>query len=179
VDNYSSAGYSLGAGISEQLYHGRIYPYPSGVSCYHRDYPNHPRPENFVVKNALTREETMLMNIIRAGGYIMIFNELANKVNKIRQSRTKDIRGNRTKNMIIGAGIGSAVGVAAGILFAPKSGSETRKVIADRAGKTVKNLKDNVAATKARIVASSTEKKSRSHKTGENSDETEKETLKK
>lgn len=109
----------------------------------------------------------------------MIFNELANKVKKIRQSRTKDIRRSRTRNMIIGAGIGSAVGVAAGILFAPKSGSETRKVIADRTGKTVKNFKDNVAATKDRIFASSTEKKSRSHKTGENSDETGKETLKK
>lgn len=98
------------------------------------------------------------MNIIRAGGYIMIFNELANQVNKIRHSRTKDIRRNRTRNMIIGAGLGSAVGVAAGILFAPKPGSETRKVIADRTGKTVKNLKDSAAATKDRIFASSTGK---------------------
>lgn len=109
----------------------------------------------------------------------MIFNELANQVNKIRHSRTKDIRRNRTRNMIIGAGIGSAVGVAAGILFAPKPGSETRKAIADRTGKTVKNLKDSLAATKARIFASSTEKKSRSHKAGEKSDETGKETSKK
>lgn len=109
----------------------------------------------------------------------MIFNELANQVKKIRQSRTKDIRRNRSRNIIIGAGIGSAVGIAVGILFAPKSGSETRKVIADRAGKTAKNFKDNVVATKARILASSIEKKSRSHKTGENGDETGKEPLKK
>ncbi|WP_321494778.1 YtxH domain-containing protein [uncultured Desulfobacter sp.] len=109
----------------------------------------------------------------------MIFNELANQVKKIRYSRTRDMRRNRTRNMLIGAGIGSAVGVAAGILFAPKSGSETRKVIADRTGKTAKNLKDNVVAAKARMFASSTEKKSRSHKTGENSDEIGKETLKK
>jgi hypothetical protein len=52
VDNYSSAGNSLGAGISEQLYHGRIYPYPHSISCYHRSFPNHPGSENFVVKNA-------------------------------------------------------------------------------------------------------------------------------
>ena len=109
----------------------------------------------------------------------MIFNELANQVKKIRQARTNDIRRNKTRNMIIGAGIGSAVGIAAGILIAPKSGSETRKIIADRAGKTAKNLKDNVAATKARLFAPSTEKKSRSQKTGENRDKTEKETLKK
>jgi gas vesicle protein len=179
VDNYDSVGNSLGSGVGKQLYHGRIYPYPSGGSCYHRDYPNHPGPENFVVKTAQTREQTMLMNIFKAGEHIMVFNELANQVKKIRYSRTKDIRRNRTRNMIIGAGIGSALGIVAGILFAPKPGSETRQAIADRTGKTVKNLKDNVAVTKARIFASSTEKKSRSHKAGEDSDETGKETLKK
>ncbi|MBU4133389.1 MAG: YtxH domain-containing protein [Proteobacteria bacterium] len=119
------------------------------------------------------------MNIIKAGEHMMIFNELANQVKKIRYSRTKDLRRNRTRNLIIGAGIGSAIGVAAGILFAPKPGSETRQAIADRTSKTVNNLKDNVAATKARIFAASTEKKSRSPKAGENSDGTGKETLKK
>lgn len=109
----------------------------------------------------------------------MILNELANQVKKLRQSRTKVIRRNRTRNMILGAGIGSAVGVAAGLLFAPKSGRETRKVIADRTSETVKNLKDNVVATKARIFASTTGKKSPSNETGENSGETGKETLKK
>lgn len=49
MDNYSSAGNSLGSGISEQLYHGRIHPYPSGVSRYLRGYPNHPGPKNSVV----------------------------------------------------------------------------------------------------------------------------------
>lgn len=121
----------------------------------------------------------MLTNIVKAGGYIMILNELANQVKKIRQTRTKDIRRNRTRNMMIGAGIGSAVGVAAGILFAPKSGRETRKVIADRTSETVQNLKDNVVATKARIFASTTGKRSGSHETGETRDETGTETLKK
>ena len=50
MDNYSSADNSLGAGISEQLYDGRIYPYPSGAGRYHRVYPNHSGSENFVVK---------------------------------------------------------------------------------------------------------------------------------
>ena len=121
----------------------------------------------------------MLMNIIKAGEHMMVFNELANKVNKLRHSRTKDIRRNRTRNMLIGVGIGSALGITAGILFAPKPGSETRQDIADRTGKTVKNLKENVAATKARIFAASTEKKTHSPKAGENSDGTGKETPKK
>lgn len=89
----------------------------------------------------------------------MILNELANQVKKLRSSRTEDIRRNRTKNLILGAGIGTVVGVTAGILFAPKSGRETRHIIADRTGQTAKNLKDKVAAAKEKIVASAKEKK--------------------
>ena len=91
----------------------------------------------------------------------MFLNELANQVKKVRSSRAKDMRRNRTKNMVIGVGIGSALGFAAGILFAPKSGRETRQIIADRTSETIKNFKDNVAATKAKISASATEKGSR------------------
>jgi gas vesicle protein len=95
----------------------------------------------------------LLMNAIKTGGYMMILNELANQVKKLRGLRTEDIRRNRTKNLILGAGIGSVVGVAAGILFAPKSGKETRQIIADRTGQTVKNLKENVAAGKEKIFS--------------------------
>lgn len=90
---------------------------------------------------------------------MMMFNELAKQVKRLGNSRTSELRRSRTRNLIIGAGIGSAVGVAAGILFAPKSGSETRHIIADRTGETVKNLKENVTATKDRIFASAAEKK--------------------
>jgi shikimate 5-dehydrogenase len=106
----------------------------------------------------------LLMNAIKAGGYMMILNELANQVKKLRSSRTQDVRRNRTKNLILGAGIGSVVGVAAGILFAPKSGRETRQIIADRTGQTVKNLKENVAATKEKVFASAAEHKKESSK---------------
>lgn len=101
----------------------------------------------------------VLMNVIKAGGYMMILNELANQMKQLKNSRTETVRRNRTKNLIMGVGIGSVVGVAAGILFAPKSGKETRHLIADRTGRTVKNLKDNVAATKEKMCASATEKK--------------------
>ncbi|MFO7990514.1 MAG: YtxH domain-containing protein [Desulfotignum sp.] len=92
----------------------------------------------------------------------MVLNEMANQVKKIRRLRTEEIRRNRTRNLILGAGIGSVAGIAAGILFAPKSGSETRHIIADRTGQTVKNLKDNVAATKEKIVTSAKEHKEKS-----------------
>jgi gas vesicle protein len=121
----------------------------------------------------------MLLNMIKVGGYIMILNELANQVNKVMSSRAKDMRRNRTKNMVIGVGIGSALGVAAGILFAPKSGKETRQIIADKTSETIKNFKDNVAATKAKISASATEKGSRLREAGQKGVEAVKESLKK
>ena len=121
----------------------------------------------------------MVMNIIKAGGYVMMLNELVNQVKAVRRSREKTNRRDRTKNMVIGAGIGTAVGVAAGILFAPKSGKETRQIIADRTCETIKNFKDNVAATKAKISASATEKGSRLREAGQKGVEAVKETLKK
>ena len=121
----------------------------------------------------------MLMNMIKVGGYIMILNELANQVKKVRSSRSKVLRRSRTKNMVIGVGIGSALGVAAGILFAPKSGKETRQIIAEKTSETVKNFKDNVSATKAKISASAAEKGSRLREAGQKGVEAVKETLKK
>jgi gas vesicle protein len=121
----------------------------------------------------------MVLNIIKAGGYVMILNELLNQVNEARRLRAKALRRNRTKNMIIGAGIGTAVGVAAGILFAPKSGKETRQIIADRTSETVVNLKESVAAAKERIAASTAEKSSMLREAGQKGVEAAKEKLKK
>jgi gas vesicle protein len=121
----------------------------------------------------------MVLNIIKAGGYLMILNELINQVNEARRSRAKALRRNRTKNMAIGAGIGTAVGVAAGILFAPKSGKETRQIIADRTSETVVNLKKSVAAAKERIAASTAEKSSMLREVGQKGVEAAKEKLKK
>jgi len=121
----------------------------------------------------------MVMNIIKAGGYVMILNELINQVNEARRSRAKALRRNRTKNMVIGAGIGTAVGVTAGILFAPKSGKETRQIIADRTSETVVNLKESVAAAKERIAASTAEKSAMLREAGQKGVEAAKEELKK
>jgi gas vesicle protein len=121
----------------------------------------------------------MVMNIIKAGGYVMMLNELVNQVKAVRRSREKTNRRDRTKNMVIGAGIGTAVGVAAGILFAPKSGKETRQIIADRTSETVVNLKESVAAAKERIAASTAEKSSMLREAGQKGVAAAKETLKK
>jgi gas vesicle protein len=121
----------------------------------------------------------MVMNIIKAGGYVMMLNELVNQVKAVRRSREKTNRRDRTRNMVIGAGIGSTLGVAAGILFAPKSGKETRQIIADRTSETVVNLKESVAAAKERLAASAAEKSSKLREAGQKGVEAAKETLKK
>lgn len=66
--------------------------------------------------------------------------------------KIKDLLGNSkkqekkkiVKKLAIGAGIGTAVGLVAGLLFAPKSGKETREQIA-------KNTKDAVETVKGSI----------------------------
>ena len=65
MDNYSSADNSLGAGISEQLYDGRIYPYPPGLGRYHLAYPNHSGSENFVVKKPNCSQVKKILDKLR------------------------------------------------------------------------------------------------------------------
>lgn len=121
----------------------------------------------------------ILLNMIKAGGYMIILNELANQVKKVRSSRADDIRRKRNKNIVLGVGIGSVLGVAAGILFAPKSGKETRHIIADRTSETIRKLKDNVITANEKISSSVKEKGARIHKAGQKGFEAAKETIKK
>ena len=55
---------------------------------------------------------------------------------------SSDKKGNG--KFIVGAAIGAAVGALAGILFAPKSGKETRKAIKDKAGEVAEKGKEFV-----------------------------------
>jgi gas vesicle protein len=67
-------------------------------------------------------------------------------------SRKSD--GTRTKsalNIIIGAGIGSLIGLVAGVLLAPKSGKETRKYIRKGAKAAVNTVKSTVNDAKGKL----------------------------
>jgi gas vesicle protein len=84
----------------------------------------------------------MLTELIKMGGYAMISNK-----GRIAQKR------HNSKNMLLGAGIGTIAGVAAGLLFAPKAGRDTRQQIARRTGETLTNIKEGVSNTTERITA--------------------------
>jgi gas vesicle protein len=110
---------------------------------------------------------------------MIVLNELANQVKKIKGFQTKTMRHARNRNIIIGAGIGSALGLAAGILFAPKSGREIRQGISDRTCETVKNLKENVTATRARVFNAASKKDAHLHDTGKKGGDSKNESTKK
>lgn len=68
----------------------------------------------------------------------MYIKEIIDMINKERNRR---IRLENAGKFVIGASIGAAFGVLAGLLFAPKPGKETRRDLADTAG----NLSRSVA----------------------------------
>ncbi|WP_319394335.1 YtxH domain-containing protein [uncultured Desulfobacter sp.] len=110
---------------------------------------------------------------------MVILNDLANQVKKIRGFQTKTMRHARNRNIIIGASIGSALGLAAGILFAPKSGREIRQGISDRTCETVKNLKENVTVTRARMFDAASKKEAHLHDAGKKGGDSKNESTKK
>jgi len=117
-------------------------------------------------------------NLIKVGGTAMILNELVKKVSQIKQSQEKAVRRTRTKNIAIGAGIGTFIGVAAGILFAPKTGKETRQQIVEETGKVAKSMKKNMDAVKTKIADSAKETGSKLHEAGAQGVDAAKESLK-
>jgi gas vesicle protein len=120
----------------------------------------------------------MWKNLIKTGGYAMILNNLASQAKQIRIARTRTVRQNKAKNMALGAGIGTAIGVMAGILFAPKPGRETRRILSDRTCETLKDFKNNLASAKSKVSASAKEKAEQVRETGQKAAEDVKENLK-
>ena len=64
--------------------------------------------------------------------------------------------GNNGRGMFIGLIIGAAIGIAAGFLYAPKAGKETRKIISDKVNtakdKTVEMVRQIKKAGRAEVI---------------------------
>lgn len=104
---------------------------------------------------------TLLNNLIKVGGSAVILKEIADRVLDTRISREQTLRRNRAGMLALGVVIGSAAGAVAGVLFAPKSGKETREELSRYSCETWEKMKDNAAATGHRLVDTVEEKGSR------------------
>ncbi len=71
----------------------------------------------------------------------MVLRDLLDVLSKERRRKQKI---KAVQNIAVGVGIVTAVSVATGVLFAPKSGKETREDIKVKAVNTVENIKDTI-----------------------------------
>ncbi len=76
----------------------------------------------------------------------MFFNSMTEKARKKQ-------RAENARNIVIGATVGTAMGAALGILFAPKAGRETRHDIAERTSEAIDQLRENIEDARERIEA--------------------------
>jgi gas vesicle protein len=82
--------------------------------------------------------------VVIAGGSMF----LKDTIDKMRAEREREERRKRAGKFILGAALGAAAGAAAGVLFAPKSGRETRAGIASRTNEAMDAVKDNLEETR-------------------------------
>jgi gas vesicle protein len=102
----------------------------------------------------------MLTELIKMGGYAMMLKAVADRYAMINNKSRIARKRRNAKNMLLGAGIGTMAGVAAGLLFAPKAGRETRQQIAQRTGESLTKIREGVSNTTERISARIQDKKS-------------------
>ena len=101
------------------------------------------------------------LDLIKMGGYAMIFKEAADRLATLSSRNRIAQRRQNTRKVILGAAVGTAAGAAAGLLFAPQSGSKTRAQISQRTGETIETLKTRVASTGEKIADRVQERTSR------------------
>lgn len=65
-------------------------------------------------------------------------------VNLVSKDKREEARVKAVQRFVVGIGIAGVVGVATGLLFAPKSGKETRIIIKEKGIDTLENIKDTV-----------------------------------
>ena len=87
---------------------------------------------------------------------MMIFRDLMEHLNRQKEAER---RKENCRNVCVGAAIGSLIGLTVGILFAPRSGKETRQVIAERTVDTAGHVKEVVSGYAEEI-------KQRAHEAG-------------
>jgi len=104
---------------------------------------------------------TLLDNIIRVGGTAMILKEIADSIRRSGLHREQTLRRNRAGMLALGVVIGGTVGAAAGVLFAPRAGKETREDLSRRSSEVWEKVKENASTTGQQLISAVEEKTSR------------------
>jgi len=90
-------------------------------------------------------------NLIRFGSYAYAFKELGNLVTRSRSSRLQELQRSKNLNMLLGLGLGTAIGVSTGLLVAPRSGRETRAKLAGQTNEIMGSLRESAHDIKERV----------------------------
>ena len=104
---------------------------------------------------------TLLKSIIVAGGTTIIIKEVADRLKHAGVYHEQAVRRGKRGMLALGIAVGCTMGIATGILYAPKPGRETRENLRRRTGEVWEDLKENVSDTGHRLTAAAEEKGSR------------------
>jgi gas vesicle protein len=86
-----------------------------------------------------------MRNALKYGGYAMLLTETTRRVREFQERKARERRRRTARDLVIGATVGTAVGAAAGVLFAPRSGAETRRELGRKAGEQLQDAKETLA----------------------------------
>jgi gas vesicle protein len=93
----------------------------------------------------------MIGNLLKLGGYVLLAREAADFVINSQHYREKEQNREQLVSSISGGLIGLAVGVGVGILFAPRTGKETRDMILDTTCSQFDRLQSEIAEKKKQM----------------------------
>ena len=93
----------------------------------------------------------MIGNLLKLGGYVLLAREAADFVVNSQHYREKEQNREQLVSSISGCLIGLVVGVSVGVLFAPRSGKETRDMILDTACSQLDRLQSEFAEGKKQM----------------------------
>ena len=101
----------------------------------------------------------MINNLVKLGAYILLAREAAVYIATTRHYREQEMNRKSAASAVTGSLIGISLGIAAGILFAPRSGKETREIISSTASEKFKNLQNELAERTRRFEETLSRKK--------------------
>jgi gas vesicle protein len=82
----------------------------------------------------------------------MLVKDLVDRLRQARNAREKSLRRSKAGALAVGVSIGCTLGAAAGILFAPKAGKETREEVGLRGREAWEKIKDNASVSGSRLM---------------------------